>query len=148
RRTVNDLDREQILQQVDAIASTDQQFKDFDRATTNEELEHLIITGNWGRYFDGVERLENDKVAAFVADIALSEAVAQEPEDAPLAYPLEVKPEDAPPPVQRYSRERELADPEVTKVKRQRRNLAHKELLYKLDSRLRELGAVVRYNPH
>ena len=43
---------------------------------------------------------------------------------------------------------REIVDPELTKIKRQRRNLAHKELIDKMDSWLRQIGAIPKENDH
>lgn len=56
---------------------------------------------------------------------------------------------DSPPPANPYSRSRELADPEMTKVKRQKRNLAHKELVAQMDEYLvSNLGATTSENDH
>jgi hypothetical protein len=51
-------------------------------------------------------------------------------------------------PIPSYDRRRELADPELTRIKRQRRNLAHKELIDKMDTYLRLFGAMPQENDH
>ena len=41
-----------------------------------------------------------------------------------------------------------MADPELTRIKRQRRNLAHRELVSKMDDWLRSLNAEPKENEH
>jgi hypothetical protein len=62
-------------------------------------------------------------------------------------FPLKDRQTSLPAP-QPYDRKRELADPELTRIKRQRRNLTHKQLVAKMDQILRGLGATPKENAH
>lgn len=156
RNGVNDADRDQLLRQIDAICSIDNQFNGFDDCTTGQDIEEVIASGEWGKYFDGVRMLPSEIVEALTSDRAL-EVVNREPpavEDVPVLprpmaeiYPLRERGR-TPPPVRPFDRRREMADPELTRIKRQRRNLAHKELIDKMDLWLRSLGARPQENEH
>ena len=52
------------------------------------------------------------------------------------------------PTIRPYDRRREMADPELTRVKKQRRTLAHKDLVAKMDDWLRSIGATPKDNEH
>jgi len=54
----------------------------------------------------------------------------------------------APPVAHPYDRRREMSDPQLRRIKLQRRNLAHKELIDKMDAWLRRLGAQPKENDH
>ncbi|UFS71770.1 hypothetical protein LPW11_06145 [Geomonas sp. RF6] len=148
-------DRNQLVQQLDAICSIAAQFEGFDDCTTGQDLEQVIASGDWGRYFDGVRVLPSNVVLTLTADHALN-AAEVEPQVAaeqiaiqpvPETYPFRQR-TGTPPPARSFDRRREIADPEVTRVKLQRRNLAHKELIDKMDSYLRSLGAIPKENDH
>ena len=157
RETVNAADRSQLLRQMEAICSITSQFNGFDECTTGAQLEEVIASGEWGKYFDGVRMLPSNIVDALTNDQALSAPTPVEPAtasttEAPVlpaaeTYPLRER-TNTPSPVQAYNRRREMADPELTRIKMQRRNLAHKELIDKMDSWLRQLGAQPKENDH
>jgi hypothetical protein len=157
RDTVNDADRQQLLRQIDAMCAIDLQFNGFDGCTRVRDVEDVIASGRWGHYFDGVRVLPSDIVEALTSDVALESTMPLEPEKAgeapvipqPVAerYPLRERTGDLPA-VRPFDRRREMADPELTRIKRQRRNLAHKELVNKMDAWLRRLGANPKENDH
>lgn len=157
RDGVNDVDRDQLSRQLDAICRIDSQFNGFDDCMTGQDIEEVIASGEWGKYFDGVRMLPSEIVEALTSDQALevtmpvgSPTVGEVPFlPQPMAeiYPLRER-GNTPPPVRSFDRRREMADPEVTRVKRQRRNLAHKELIDKMDLWLRSIGAQPKENDH
>jgi hypothetical protein len=156
RNGVNDADRDQLLRQIDAICSIDSQFNGFDDCTTGQDIEEVIASGEWGKYFDGVRMLPSEIVEALTNDRALEVVTSEAPTvgevpvlPRPMAeiYPLRERGK-TPPPVKPFDRRGEMADPELTRIKRQRRNLAHKELIDKMDLRLRSLGAHPQENEH
>jgi hypothetical protein len=157
RDSVNEVDRAQLLRQLDAICAIDDQFNGFDDCSRTRDIEAVIATGGWGRYFDGVRVLPSDVVEALTNDQALESTMPLEPErlgesptlPQPVAevYPLRER-TTSPPTIRPYDRRREMADPELTRIKRQRRNLAHKELIDKMDAWLRRLGANPKENEH
>jgi hypothetical protein len=157
RETVNEDDRAQLLRQLDAICAIGNQFTGFDSCSRIADVEAVILSGEWGRYFDGVRTLPSDIVEALTSDQALASSMPLEPERAggipvvpqPMAqvYPFR-KRTGSLPTVRPYDRRREMADPELTRIKLQRRNLAHKELIDKMDAWLRRLGADPKENDH
>lgn len=158
RDTVNEADRAQLLRQLDAICSIRNQFNGFDRCARRSEVEEVIASGDWGQYFDGVKVLPSDVVDALTNDQALESATPLEPERVgevavvpqPVAevYPFRDRAAEALAAARPYDRRREMADPELTRIKMQRRNLAHKELIDKMDAWLRRLGANPQENDH
>jgi hypothetical protein len=157
REAVNEADAAQLLRRLDAICSIENQFNDLDHCTTRQDIEAVINAGAWGRYFDGVkvlpawivDELTGDKVME-MAEVALPDHEVTQvviPSPAAETYPLRVRTSTPQPPMP-YSRSREIADPEVTRIKRQRRNLAHKELIDKMAEWLKCLGAQPKENDH
>lgn len=157
RDSVNDADRNQLSRQINAICSIDSQFKGFDGCRTGRDIEEVIASGEWGKYFDGVRVLPSEIVEALTSDRALEVTIPVEapiigkvpvvPQPMAEIYPLRERSKTLPP-VRPFDRRREMADPELTRIKRQRRNLAHKELIDKMDSFLRSLGAQPKENDH
>jgi len=157
RSGVNEADRNQLIRQLEAIASISAEFKGFDSCTNEKDLERVILSGEWGRYFDGVKMLPSHIVEALSKDEAMETAMPVEPTlegensvmPLPVAeiYPFRSRVGGLPTP-RPYDRRKELADPEITKIKRQRRNLAHKELIDLMESWLRGLGANPKENEH
>lgn len=156
REGVNEVDRQQLRQQLDAICSIDNQFTAFDDCASGQDLEEVIASGEWGRYFDAVRMLPSKTVEALTSDEALqSEMAIGSSAEVPFVVPQPVA-EIYPfrerngnlMPIRPYSRRTELADPELTRIKKQKRNLAHKELVDKMDSWLRRIGAQPKENDH
>ncbi|TAH33388.1 MAG: hypothetical protein EYC62_06880 [Alphaproteobacteria bacterium] len=154
RRAVNDADALQLVKRFEAICSIDAQFNAFDHCRNSQEIENVIASGEWGRYFDGVKILPAEIVEILVNDAAFEPgwAAAQGPTSQPGTATAEIYPlkerTGRPAAVKPYDRKREMADPELTKIKRQRRNLAHKELIDKMDGWLRSIGATPKENDH
>lgn len=157
RNGVNEADRNQLVRQVEAIASISVEFTGFDSCANESDLEEVIASGEWGKYFDGVKVLPSHIVEALTKDEAMEtampveSAIAGEKPVVPLPvaeiYPFRPRTGELPTP-KPYDRRKELADPELTKIKRQRRNLAHKELINMMESWLRGLGANPQENDH
>ena len=157
RRTMNQSDADQLARQLDAIYDIDRQFSGFDGCTGGKDIEDVIANGDWGRYFDGVRILPSRIVQTLTSDDALDASLPLEPEaegaapiiPTPVAnlYPFRDR-GSAPSTPHPYNRRREMADPELSRIKRQRRNLAHKELIDRMDGWLRSLGAKPKENEH
>lgn len=157
REAISPEDKEQLLNQLDAICNIDNQFNGFDSCTSGQDLESVIGSGYWGRYFDGVRILPSSIVKALTSDKALEaiprhELIAEAEATALPVIVAETYPfrdhSISPSPVRPYDRRTELADPEVTRIKLQRRNLIHKELIHKMASYLRTIGASPKENDH
>jgi hypothetical protein len=151
RRPVDSADEQDLRNTIKTIASQRSEFRGFDNAISGDDIAQVIATGAWGEYFDGLRTLPTSDTPTLDWDAnpqrrgPVPDAdVRVEPE----RYPLEARPQVPPPPSERTDRRTDLADPEVTQVKRQRRNLAHKQITDKMDQLLRDLGAEPRINPH
>ncbi len=159
REVVSPEDAESIKVKLRLITSIEIQFEGFDGATNENELSNVMFEGEWGKYFDGVSSLSSEAVQILSNDgVGIINPVEQEnffpyPEspidysNLKFNYPLKPR-EEYQPALSRFSRQHEFADPEVTKIKRQRSNLLHKILTQKMDEHLRNLGAIPYENEH
>lgn len=154
RNAVNGEDRELLRSQFDAVCTISSQFNSFDTCTSGTDIEVIISSGQWGRYFDGIKALPSHIVDILTIDRPLSSAEIvsiniEKKIPLPIAqvYPLRERTTRLPA-AKPFDRKNELADPELTRIKRQRRNLAHKELIDKMDSWLRQIGALPKENDH
>jgi hypothetical protein len=152
----NDEDREDLLQKISAVVSVESQFDGFDRAHSGDDLMAVIESGAWGSYFDGLRTISAETVSVLASDtaMAISELGIRTPSvgtpvftPAPLRYPFRTHtvPSDLLPAT---SRREDLADPEATRVKRERRTLAHKLMMSTLGDLLRRKGAKPMESPH
>ena len=160
----NEADAEDLFRKILALSDIDAQFDGFDAARDGSDIERVIQSGAWGTYFDGLRTLSGDVVNTLAADIidmplpvtSVKGMVTPIPpsvrapsavEATPSTYILKERAETLPAPTP-STRKSELADPEVTKIKRQRRNLQHKLLVDKMHVHLLSLGAKPKENPH
>jgi len=151
RTPVNDVDERDLISKINAISKIRNQFNLFDEAKNGYDLERVVKEGGWANYFDGVITLNAEAIAVLSSDIVktapILKVVVPKELEIPLTYPLREKEEFSPPPVI-STKKAELADPEVTRIKRQRRNLGHKILIDKLVNHLKKFGAKPMENPH
>ncbi len=153
RDYVDEDDKKDIEAKILAIKGISAFFEKFEGVTDGSELEELIGHGYWPDYFDGVMTLPPDVVSVLFSDAAIGGSTKREqtqipPPPLPLpTFPLKEREPLLPLP-KRSDRVVDSADPEVTRIKRQRRNLAHKTLLDTLDDFLRTKGATPLQNPH
>jgi hypothetical protein len=157
RAGVDENDSALLRRRLEAVCNINNQFNDFDSCRDGQDIETVIARGAWGKYFDGIMVLPSSVVEALTSDSALESKeynvvpsrTARPTPQRPTAevYPLRDRTTNLPP-IRPYDRQREMADPELTRVKLQRRNLMHKELINKMDSWLRQLGAQPKENDH
>ena len=157
RETLNGPDADQLVSQLGAICEIENQFTGFDECTSGENLIEVVASGEWGRYFDGVRVLPSHIVQTLTSDNALDTPISSitdaEGEVASGAsarisrYPFRTR-GNTPLRYEPFNRRREMQDPELTRIRRQRRNLAHKVLVDKMDVWLRVIGAEPKENEH
>ncbi|KAF5059760.1 hypothetical protein DSECCO2_332650 [anaerobic digester metagenome] len=157
RETFGPNDQSAILKKFLAINSFESHFDGFDGISNHHELERSISDCSWGKYFDGVKSI----------DAATFSVLTEEPLDifpeinefsttdksaeifkARDTYPFRRLIFDPVPSSERDRKRTIYADPEVTKIKRQRANLTHKIILEKLHNYLDLRGAVSFENEH
>lgn len=159
RATVSQEDSDRLISMLDLINTIENQFDGFDAAQNKSELAEILKQGTWGNYFDGVRRLTTETVqslalennlensATLFPDIQESDDLIPDNSALKLKYPLKERGSffviDSTP-----NHSSILADPEVTRIKRQRSNLQHKILVQKLDEYLRRRGAVPKESEH
>lgn len=159
RAAISPEDATDLQRKLETINNVTCQFNGFDNATDEAQLKSVMFDGQWGRYFDGIVSMSADTVQTLTNDLIIS---APTPDQEPASnetglpidysklqfrYPLKER-EEYQAPQQRNSKKREQADPEVTKIKRQRSNLSHKIITQKVDEYLRNLGATLYENEH
>lgn len=157
REAISPEDQESLIHKLNIINSIDSQFTGFDKVTDSAGLLNIINSGTWGSYFDGIVTLTAETVQGLTAfditnfvpanmnlqddDIVLNNAAIK------FKYPLRER--DGSILIQSNNfRKSQIADPEVTQIKRQRSNLQHKILIQKMDEHLRNIGAIPFENEH
>lgn len=146
RETINQADEIDLEAKFLAIAQVNNQFNEFDQVTNGEELEEAIKSGTWAQYFDALNTISPSLIHIISSDLIIDLNVTKDDQTRkpvtvdPVTYPLKPRDEVTPKP-KRASRKQELADPEVTRIKRQRRNLVHKILVDRFDQILRTINA-------
>lgn len=153
RRCSDIEDERELERKIDVLSSLETQFEGFDDATTTVALKAAIEAGTWADYFDGARTLGAEEVTVLGSDQTLFERQNAQPvaqnEPTPVAgsYQLRPRPDELPIP-QLRTREQQLADPEQTRIKRQRRSLAHKKLVHLIHEHLRRVGSEPQENAH
>ena len=153
RAPIDEEDKRDLISKIDVIESISAQFNGFDAATTGPELEAIVGSGTWGRYFDGIRTLASREAGVLGSDIIdlaptpMATTYQTRIVPAPTSYRLKSRERLAPVP-SASDRRGDLADPEITRIKRQRSNLAHKRLMDLMDELLRRKGASPLESPH
>lgn len=157
RDGVTAADKSQLLKQLNAIARISNIFSGLDSCQCKKDLEEVAARSEWGCYFDGLKVLPAEIVDDLTRDAVLESALVLMPKigvgeqitlpPAPETYLFRNR-TGKPPAPKPFDRGRELADPDLTRIKRQKRNLAHKELVDKMESWLLYLGAQPQENDH
>lgn len=149
------IDPDILKVQVDALNSISVRFDGFDHISSEATLLKAMKNNAWGSYFDGVRIIPPKLVSQLCCELASDHASSHLPGKAapahvssqPLAYDFK----------EYFTHESQSkasgvsnvpADPEITKVKRQRRNLRHKTILAKLEDLLRKKKAKPLQSPH
>lgn len=150
REPVDDTDRADLEAKFEAILKVQEVFTGFDHAADRQALGDLVSTGAWGKYFDGLRTLSAEQAGALtveLTDVLIAQQGQGTAPEPPQRYPLVARPDELPAPTA-STRSTELADPEVTRIKRERRNLAHKIILDRLHTLLRARGAQPQHSAH
>ncbi len=153
RKPANELDEADIKSKFETISQITHKFKGFDRVGNKEKLVEKIKSGEWSKYFDGLNTLKLEQVMILESDVIKKTEEMSTREKiidiqiTPTKYPLSNRGErpSAPKPT---NRKNEFADPEVTRIKRERRNLAHKILVDNMHELLKQRGARPMENAH
>jgi hypothetical protein len=152
RQPEDNLDSDDIMSKIESILKINTSFTEFDQVSNAEELLEVIKIGSWQKYFDGVNTLNSEQILLLGSDViekkirrVIQKTIPALP--ASSTYKLKNRAERTSIP-KTVSRKSELADPEVTKIKRQRRHLSHKILVDNMHQKLKRLGAKPLENPH
>lgn len=129
RPFAGDADAELLRSHFDEIANLEECFKGFDGCKDKCELSERILSGEWGVYFDALARLPTDKVLSIARDETtgypekMSEPKILGGGLPPLrTFNTQVRPYTDENPLKLAQI---LADPEITRIKKERRNTAH-----------------------
>lgn len=156
RSPINQDDRQELEGKFKVINSLTVSFDEFDTASSSDEVLEQVISGAWGRYFDGVRTLNSETVEILSNEKGLFietptekiEPVIQPP--SPIASRIydfrKRNPNENT--YTTYSLPQSRIDPELTRIKRQRSNLTHKVVLQQLEEYLEHLGCNPVENDH
>lgn len=156
RKPVNYKDKEELERKFELINDLTISFDGFDNASNSEEILTPILNGSWGKYFDGIKTLQADAVEILTSEKGVFEkAVITENESEfgisqkqpPKIYAFR-KRNQSEETYKTYSTPRQIVDPEVTRIKRQKSNLDHKIILQQLEEHLELLGSNPVENDH
>ncbi|MBI3651527.1 MAG: hypothetical protein HY231_10955 [Acidobacteria bacterium] len=150
RPAAHQADQTDLISKVFTLAQTQIYFDQFDTVKDGDQLREIISNGKWGQYFDGMKTLSGEVIEKLATDFIaqdIRESIPETPIEELLAYPFRSR-QKKPSAEKKADKRREFADPEVTRIKRQRRNLAHKVLVDLMDRWLKELGADPKETPH
>jgi len=150
RPHVNEPDKQDILKKFHTICNLSIGFDGFKQVKSEKELEKIILNGTWGRYFDSLYTLSANLIETLSNDPVIypSDSLIKDKEKtAPKTYPLKKRGVNISPP-KKIKKIKQFADPEITKIKRQRSNLSHKLILQQLDEYLRNKGIEPYENEH
>lgn len=162
RETFSPEDSNRLIKLLNAISTVKLQYDGFDNCKNKNELEEVIREEGWGTYFDGMSVLTADVVKLItnesfiqsefpnVDEVREADDIILDNKALKFKYPLRER--DSISPINfdfnSVTNSPIKADPEVTRIKRQRSNLQHKIITSKLDEYLRSLGATPYENEH
>ena len=151
-------DANELLNKFDVINSLISQFDGFDKINDSKDLIDEIKKGSWGKYFDGVNTLDSKTIRELTSEpyLEIAQAPAAERQEVVGITPVvanniyDLRKRDDSNSGQQYTPKgrTKFADPEATKIKRQRSNLNHKILLQALHEYLEKIGVEPLENEH
>lgn len=157
RESFSPSDTARQIQLLTTISNIEIEFNDFDNISSAGELNLAARDGLWGKYFDGITQLSAETVQSIVGEyeeaIFTNDFVNEGDDIIPdnstivFKYPLRDRDIDKQVAIANHFISKP-ADPEVTRIKRQKSNLTHKIILSKLDEHVRSLGASPQDNEH
>lgn len=133
--------------QIEAIKSLDYFFGDFNRCTDIDEISEVLASGDWANYFDACNTLSAKDVQEIAGEILLSQTLPQSgtsiqyaisSQSSLLPQPRRIERGSRPSSNQR--RPTQPADPEATRILRERRNAWHDLLVQKMKECIERVG--------
>ena len=139
RRTMGDADAQLLRSHFNAIATCDAYFTEFDNCQSKEELQEKILSGSWGQYFDALNHFSGEAMMSLGKDVSTESTEFIE------TLRGDKQKEGGLPPLRDFSRNvrpytqegkdnpaQVIADPEITRIKKERRNVAHALMVSRL----------------
>ncbi|MEM9213710.1 MAG: hypothetical protein AAGD25_05125 [Cyanobacteria bacterium P01_F01_bin.150] len=158
RRYVSQSDRRQLEAKLNAISAIQTEFRGFDKASSSDDLLDEVRICSWGDYFDGIKTLsaesveiltnEDPKIYTELQGLDISSDNQIEIQKSESIYEFKPLKFEESNPQNKKLKKPVYADPEITRIKRQRANLNHKIILEKLYSYLKERGVESTENEH
>ena len=158
RKAIGQIDAIQLINRFELINSINIQFNKFDWAVTVDDLSSEVRACSWGRYFDAVKTLEasfialltdeNPKIYSDIDEDTIDISENIEIVKSENIYHLRQFNDVQEPNKSKQNKRSVYTDPELTHIRRQKANLAHKILLEKLYYFLNSRGAETYENEH
>ena len=136
REVAGEEDAKVVLAHFNAITSIAAEFTGFDDCKSKDELKKKILSGEWERYFDTINHISRNTLPLFTHRITVETLAEQEQLPALRKFKNGDKPYGEP--TSPLAEARTLANPEITRIKRERRNVAHAVMVSRLMSWLQE----------
>lgn len=153
-RDTSDLNDKNLLEgQIREIAAVKNEFTLYDGVKDGEQLKEAVKSGAWGEYFDALVQLNAATVKVLVGEELYEKAKVKPAEevqsdlleyedlvDLAVTFPLRPRPEELVAETI-YQATNTIPNPEITRIRRQRSNFVHKQLVGYVDQLIREIGA-------
>lgn len=156
RKPISLLDEKHLEEKLFTLNNIDKYFNKFDMVENVDDIEKIIISGEWSDYFDGIKTLDHETISKLTnlnQDIlGANDTILDSTKSKYTIIKSDVLYDfkdicfsNTNP---NYDRKSISIDPEVTRIKRQRANLEHKIILERIYSYLNDLNAKLKENEH
>ena len=136
-------DKNLILGYFNSILSIDSEFREYDGCKNAADLKQCILADSWVNYFDGLSTLSSHVIDSLEKDFFSIASLKLSTSRAVLTAPLRKFSSNIKP----YTPHRQgayLADPDVTRIKKERRNAIHARMIRVLNAWLEDIDGVVK----
>lgn len=156
RSAFSQSDSEKIKNQINTINAINAQFTGFHSASNAQGILAISRSCEWGKYFDSLNTLKSEDISSltdYANDVLIEDENIETTTDVEIkqyqkTYQLKLLNFKDAKESKRTNKKTVYADPDATKVKRQKANLTHRSLLEKLYAYLEENGAQSLENEH
>ena len=133
--------------QIEAIKSLDCFFENFNQCTNINQVCDVLASGDWANYFDACKTLSTEAIVKIAGEILISQTIPpfKPPSGAIISLQSSLLPQSRK--IERQSRpsstkgwQTQLADPEITRILRERRNAWHDLLVQKMRDCIEKAG--------
>ena len=155
---LSDIEEDDLLKKFRCVVQVNNQLNSFDFSRNKDDLENVIRSSSWGKYFDSVNTLTPEEIEILTHDslsdydqmqpIVIRESTDFEVVSSQNIYDLKQYNPREETKVRTFGRRKVYIDPEITRIRRQKSNLIHKIVLDQLHDYLKSKGSQSFENEH